>query len=237
MKGKMVKGKIISRILDKRALIIYLAACLMLFILAPGQKSVMNVLGGFSPQGSKGLDIIGIMRWNLCVLPPVAVSILFMDVEMGALRVYTLIRTKNAKRWFLPRFIAIAVANLSYLFLFTVLAEVYTGSGDYSRGSFYVLLTIFFLHSFMMSVISAALCAWSGGVHVSVIFFLAVEGIMVVIGDIFPRTAAYLLPYWGMIQQVGVTHDGSVLYLVLIIGVSAAMIIGAALLIIKCLRA
>ena len=231
-----MKGKIISRILDKRALIIYLAACLLLFIVTPGQKSVMNVLGGFSPQGSRGLDIIGIMRWNLCVLPPVAASILFMDVEMGALRVYTLIRTKNAKRWFLPRFTVIAAANMIYLFLFTILAESYAGSGDYKRNRFFVFLTIFFLHSFMMSVVSVALCARNGGVRISVIFFLAVEGIMVVIGDIFPQTAAYLLPYWGMIQQVG-AYDGSVLYLLLIMGVQTAMIAGSTILIVKSLWA
>lgn len=231
-----MKGKIISRILDRRAIIIYLAACLLLFIVTPGQKGVMNILGGFTPKGSRGLDIIGIMRWNLCVLPPVAASILFMDVEMGALRVYTLIRTKNVKRWFLSRFTAIAAANLIYLFLFTVLAESYAGSGDYKRNGFFVFLTIFFLHSFMMSVVSVALCARSGGVRISVIFFLAVEGIMVVIGDIFPQTAAYLLPYWGMIQQVG-AYDGSVLYLLLIMGVQTAMIVSSTILIVKSLRA
>lgn len=231
-----MKGKIISRILDKRALIIYLTACLLLFIVTPGQKGVMNILGGFSPQGSRGLDIIGIMRWNLCVLPPVAASILFMDVEMGTLRVYTLIRTKNAKRWFLPRFVAIAAANLIYLILFTVLTEVCAGSGDSKRNSFLLFLTIFFLHSFMMSVVSVALCVRGGGVHVSVIFFLAVEGIMVVIGEIFPQTAAYLLPYWGMIQQVG-AYDSSVFYLLLIMGVPAAMIASSTIFIVKSLRA
>lgn len=231
-----MKGKVIRRILDKRALIIYLAACLLLFTVTPGQKSVMNILGGISPQGSRGLDMTGIMRWNLCVLPPVAVSILFMNVEVGALRIYTLIRTKTVRRWFLPRFAAIAAANLIYLFLFTVLAESCAGSGDYKRKHFYIFLAVFFLHSLMMSVVSAALCVRSGGVSLSVIFFLAVEGIMVVIGDIFPQTAAYLLPYWGMIQQIGETYENSVLSLLLITGVSAAMIVSAALLIINSLR-
>lgn len=229
-----MRGEMIGRILDRRALIIYLAACLLLFIVTPGQKSVLNVLGGFSPKGSRGLDIIGIMRWNLCVLPPVVASILFMDVEMGALRVYTLIRTKDAKKWFLPRFTAIAANNLIYLLLFTVLAEI-CACADYKRSSFILFLIIFFLHSFMMSIASVALCALSGGVHVSIIFFLAVEGIMVVIGDIFPQTAAYLVPYWGMIQHVG-AYDGSVPYLLLIMGVTAVMIAGSALIIIKSLR-
>lgn len=232
-----MKGKMISRILDKRALMIYFAACLLICIVTPGQKSAMNLLGGLSPRESRGLDIVGIMRWNLCVLPPVAVSILFMDMEMGVLRFYALIRTKNVKRWFLPRFTAIAAANLIYLFLFVALAEILAGSGEYKRNGFLLFLIIFFLHVFMMSTVSVALCAGSGGEAISVIFFLAVEGIMVVIGDIFPKTADYLLPYWGMIWQVGGARDGDASWLLMIMGVSAAIIVGAALFIIKSLRA
>ena len=43
------------------------------------------------------MDIIGIIRWNLCVLPPIAASILFMDMEMGVLQIYTMIRSENTK--------------------------------------------------------------------------------------------------------------------------------------------
>ena len=90
----------VGQILDKRAFMIYFAAWLLLFTVAPGPKSTMNLLGGFSPQESRGLNTLGIVRWNLCVLPPVSVSILFMDIEMGRLRTYTMIRAGNAKYLF-----------------------------------------------------------------------------------------------------------------------------------------
>lgn len=225
---------IISRILDRRAIIIYFAAWLLFFTVTPGQKGAMDILGGFSPQESRGLDIMGIMRWNLCVLPPVAASILFMDVEMGALRVYTMVRSGSVKEWFFPRFMGIAVANLAYLLLIVGIAEIGVGSGDYKRDGFGLFLAVFFLHSFLMSAVSVALCGKNRRVHTAVVFYLLVEGIMVVIGDIFSRTAACLPPYWGMIRQVG---GGSTGYLFGIMGISAVVIAVSAVYILKSLRA
>ena len=57
---------------------------------------------------------------------------------------------------------------------------------------------------------------------------------MVVIGDIFPRMAACLPPYWGMIQQVGGSSTG---YLFGIIILSAVIIAVSAVFIKKGLRA
>ncbi len=231
---KSKNWKIISRILDRRAAMIYFAAWLLFFTVMPGQKGAMDILGGFSPQESRGLDILGIMRWNLCVLPPVAVSILFMDVEMGVLRVYTMVRSGSVGKWYLPRFIGIVAANLVYLLLFVGITEAGVGSGDYKRNGFGLFLAVFFLHSFLMSVVSVALCGKNRRVHTAVFFYLLVEGIMVVIGDIFPRTAACLPPYWGMIRQVG---GGSTGYLFGIMGLSAVAIAVSAVFTIYSLRA
>lgn len=227
--------KMIGRIMDKRAIAIYLAAFLLLFAVTPGQKDVLDILGGFSPQESRGPDMIGIMRWSLCVLPPVAVSILFMDAEMGGLRFYTMIRAETVKKWVILRFMGIAAANLFYLLLFTVLTEICAGNGGYRRRVFLLFLLLFFVHSFGMSMVSAALCTQSKGIHMAVVFYLTVEGIMVVIGDIFPQTAAYLPPYWGMIRQVGEACRSG--YLLSIMGFSAAVIAGSVIGIIKGLRA
>ncbi len=228
--------KMVGRILDKRAIMIYFAAWLLLFTVTPGTKSTMNLLGGFSPQGSRGLNILGIIRWNLCVLPPVAVSILFMDIEMGRLRTYTMIRARNINAWFRPRSISIAVANLIYLLLFTGLIEVCERNEDYKSNGFPLFLILFFLHSFLMSMISSALCTQNDGIRMSVIFYLAVEGIMVVIGNIFPLAAAYLPPYWGMILQVKGAYNGAILYPFLIAVFSVATIVISSVFIIKCLR-
>lgn len=227
----------VGQILDKRAFMIYFAAWLLLFTVAPGPKSTMNLLGGFSPQESRGLNTLGIVRWNLCVLPPVSVSILFMDIEMGRLRTYTMIRAGNINTWFRPRFMSIAVANLIYLLLFTGLTEICVGVGDYKSNGFLLFLVLFFLHGFLMSIISSALCTQSEGIRMSVIFYLAVEGVMVVIGNVFPPAATYLPPYWGMIQQVKSAYDGAILYPFFIAVFSVVTIVVSSVFIIKCLRA
>ena len=91
-----------------------------------------------------------------------------------------------------------------------------------------------FSRVFLMSVFSVALCGKNRRVHKAVVFYLLVEGIMVVIGDNFPRTAACLPPYWGMIQQVGGSSTG---YLFGIIILSAVIIVVSAVFIKKGLRA
>lgn len=226
--------RIINRILNKRVIVMYAIAFLLLLAVTPEPKSVMDILGGFSSQERKGLNIIGIMRWNLCVMSPIMVSILFMDMEMGTLRVYTMIRAKNMKRWFQSRLISIAVSNLIYLFLFVRGVEICIGCCNYRRKDFGLFLLLFFLHSFLMSMISVALCAQNKGIHLAVIFYLTVEGVMVIVGDIFPPMARYLLPYWGMIRQVRNVSDHS--YLFFVIGFSVLLIVVCCVFIIKSLR-
>lgn len=223
----------VRRILDRRTIALYAGFWLLLWTATPERRGAMELLGGFVPRESRGLNILGIIRWNLCVLPPVAASILFMDAEMGALRIYTMIRSENVRKWFLPRLMGIAAANLVYPLLFAGLAAV-AGSGDYKRDGFGIFLAVFFLHSFLMSTVSVVLCGKSGRVHAAVVFYLFAEGILVVVGNLFPRTAACLPPYWGMIRQV---EDGGAGYFLGILGVSAAGIAASAVFAIKSLRA
>lgn len=229
--------KIINMILNRRIIAMYIAVIILLFAVTSGHNGAMNILAGFSPQESRGLDIIGIIRWNLCVLPPVATSILFMDIEIRVLQIYTMIRSKNIIKWFIQRFIGIVIANLFYLFLFVVIAEICVAPGDYKKNGFLLFLTLFFLHTLLVSLVSVALCVQSKNIHITIVFYLTVEGIMVVIGEFFPKIAAYLPPYWGMIRQVENSSFGDMSYLFLIIGISVVIIISSFIFIIKTLRA
>ena len=228
--------KIINMMLNRRTITMYIVVIILLFAVTPGQKGVINILAGFSPQESRGLDIIGIIRWNLCVLPPVVASILFMDMEMGVLQIYTMIRSENIKKWFIQRFMGIVIANLFYMLLFVVITELCAGAGDYKKKRFLLFLTLFFLHTLLISLVSVALCTRSKNIYITIVFYLAVEGIMVVIGEFFPKIAAYLPPYWGMIRQVENALSGTISYLFLITGISAVIMIGSFMFTIKCLR-
>ena len=56
--------RIAGRILDRRAIMIYFAAWLLFFAVTPGHKGAMAILGGFSPQESRGMDILGCSSWH-----------------------------------------------------------------------------------------------------------------------------------------------------------------------------
>lgn len=228
--------KMINRILNGRTIIMYAAVMILLLAVTP-EKGAMDILAGFSPQEGRGLDMIGIIRWNLCVLPPVAASILFMDSEMGRLRIYTMIRSKNVKKWFIQRFMGIVTANLFYLFLPVAITEICAAVGDYKKKGFLLFLTLFFLHTLLISLVSVALFVQNKNLHITMVFYLTVEGIMVVIGEFFPKIAAYLPPYWGMIRQVGNSFAGNRSYLFLIASISAVIMMSSVIFIIKNLRA
>ena len=46
--------KIINMILNRRTITMYIVVIILLFAVTPGQKGVINILAGFSPQESRG---------------------------------------------------------------------------------------------------------------------------------------------------------------------------------------
>ena len=69
--------KIIERTLTPTICTFYLLMCCLLAATAEG-KTVIDIWGGFVPSGGLLSNVIGIVRWNICVMPPVMVSNLFM---------------------------------------------------------------------------------------------------------------------------------------------------------------
>lgn len=47
--------KIINMILNRRTITMYIVVIILLFAVTPGQKGVINILAGFSPQESRGI--------------------------------------------------------------------------------------------------------------------------------------------------------------------------------------
>lgn len=213
--------KMIKRILGMPVLIIYFGTYFLLYAVFPEAGNVMELLGGISPQGGQGLHILGIMRWDICILPPVAAGILFMDSELGPLRIYTMVREKKADIWILRRFCSIFVSCAAYLSLFALLDVLNGRECRVSGGRFGIFLLIFFLHILLTSTVSAALLVISRDVKAAVLFFMVMEGLLVTAGDIYPQTAPYLPPYWGMIRQEAFSARIIPGYLCATVGLSA----------------
>lgn len=115
-----MKGRLFTRVFDHHTFACYFAAIALMLFLVGGHRSPLLFFMGFSAQdGAGGLDIMRTMEWNLCVLPPVSASILFLMPELGALSTYTIVRSKNIRRWWLMRLAAVVVINYVF-FLFAL---------------------------------------------------------------------------------------------------------------------
>ena len=211
----------ITRILNRYTIAAYFAMFLLLLITAPGNVSITELLGGFSAvRGMGRLNILGIIRWNLCVLPPVAVSTLFMSSELGRFSTYTVIRAASMKTWYLVRLCTVILANLIYTSAFTLLGAVLGLNARSELSQIYQLILIFPMHTTLMSGISAALLTISRSSKVSIFAYFIVEGGMVIGGSLFPSISQYLLPFWGMVQSEGLLWSSRGCHRLITVGIT-----------------
>lgn len=193
---------IITRVINWRAIAVYFSVFLILLITAPRSASTVDIWGGFSVVSGMGrLNILGIIRWNLCVLPPVVVSILFMSSELGPLSTYTVMRATNMKTWYLVRLCAIMLANLVYITAIILLGVILGLNAKSDPSRLYRLMLVFPMHTILMSSISSMLLTIWKSPRATVFAYLIIDGSMVVWGSIFPDLSKYLLPFWGMVQS------------------------------------
>lgn len=212
---------IITRIINWRTVTAYLAMFLLLMITAPKSASTVGLLGGFSTVGGMGrLNILGIIRWNLCVLPPVAVSILFMASELGPLSTYTVMRAASIKTWYLVRLCAVILANLIYISTFILLGAVFGLNARSEPFRLYQLMLVFPMHTILMSGISVMLLTVCRSSKAPVFSYFAVEGCMVIGGSLFPGISKYLLPFWGMAQSEGLLLSNRGYHLLITVGMT-----------------
>lgn len=212
---------IITRIISWRTIATYIAVFLLLIITAPKGVSITELLGGFSAIGGmRQLNILGIMRWNLCVLPPVAVSILFMSSELGPLSAYTVIRAARIKTWYLVRSCAVIFINLIYISIFIFLGATFGLNIRSEPLRLYQLILVFPMHTTLMSGISVMLLTVCRSSKASIFAYFAVEGAMVIGGSVFPSASKYLLPFWGMAQSEGLLLSNRGYHLLITVGIT-----------------
>ncbi len=197
-----MKGRLFTRVFDRHTLACYLAAIALMLFLVGGHRSPLSFFMGFSAQdGAGGLDILRAMEWNLCVLPPISASLLFLMPELGTLSTYTIVRSKNIRHWWLIRLAAVVVINYVFFLFSLVLLSLISGS-DLLWAEWCTAMVLFPLHTTLLSV----LCA--GGMilfasRAAVILYLLVECGLLAVGMAYPPVSLFLPPYWGMAQAMG----------------------------------
>lgn len=204
-----MKGRLFTRVFDRHTLTCYLAAIALMLFLVDGHRSPLSFFLGFSAQdGAGGLDILKAMEWNLCVLPPISASLLFLMPELGTLSTYTVLRSKNIRRWWLMRLAPVVVINYVFFLFALVLLSLVPGSyllwTEWS-----VAIVLFPLHTTLLSI----LCA--GGMilfasRAAIILYLLIECGLLMVGTAYPPVSLFLPPYWGMAKAMGNNFSSAV---------------------------
>lgn len=188
--------RMFQRIMDRTALCICLGVTALLLLTSADTPTVLNLLGGFSAATTMGmLNVVGIIRWILVVLPPTAISVLFITSELGPQSTFTMIRSKSVVRWIVVRLGMILVINLTYPLILLVVGFIFMPSSaiDVMR-----LYGIFSIHTCMVSFLSVFLVAIFKSSKPALLSFIVIEGCSVVVGNIVPSISKYMVGFWGM---------------------------------------
>jgi len=218
----------IKRYVNVRTGILYFAI-ISLLIYTRGFSSdfsLVNLIGGFdNKKGIFGINLYEIICWNICVLPPVVISVLYAMEEFGPLSIFTMIRSKNIRKWYDSRFYAILLINIMYLFsviLISSIFRIYTGSGIENMSR---LIPMFLLHTTMVSVVSVTILAKSRNVNAVIIFFALLEICGAVVVSKSTLVSKYMIVSWGMFKNTDYFFDNSNLHLIIISLVTIAIIV------------
>lgn len=197
-----MKGRLFTRVFDRHTLTCYLAAIAIMVFLVGGHRSPLSFFMGFSAQdGAGGLDILKTMEWNLCVLPPVSASLLFLMPELGTLSTYTVLRSKNIRSWWLMRLVAVVAINYVFFLLALILLSLISGS-DLLWAEWCTATALFPLHTTLLSVLCAGGMILSAS-RAAITLYLLVECGLLAVGMAYPPVSLFLPPYWGMAQATG----------------------------------
>ena len=188
--------RMFQRIMDRTALCICLGVTALLLLTSADTPTVLNLLGGFSAATTMGmLNVVGIIRWILAVLPPTAISVLFITSELGPQSTFTMIRSKSVVRWIVARLGMILAVNLIYPLILLVVGFIFMPPPAIDAMRIY---GIFSIHTCMVSFLSVFLVAIFKSSKPALLSFIVIEGCSVVVGNIVPSISKYMVGFWGM---------------------------------------
>ena len=173
----------------------FLSSSLLLLCAAPN-STILDVFGGFSATG--GVNVLGIIRWNLCVFPPVLVSTIFISREIGSMYIFTILRMKSVSHWCKTNFAAVYFINITYFFVVLSYSVVCTFWLHCNLRELLMFGMQFTFHTTMISLLTVFVGIFINSLHAALVTFLLVEGFGVVVGSVAPKVSPFLLSFWGM---------------------------------------
>lgn len=189
---------VLFRLFNWHTLAVFLISYMVFCFSTNTSFMLRDILGGISVQVSGEVNLMEILRWNLCVLPPVAMSSIFACSEAGAVCRFTMYRSKSIGRWYSDRILPVVILNYFYCLAFILFICLWNWGGGLERVFVEQIIAVFPMHTTLLSVVSFLLIIRYGSVKLSVIVYFLIDGLMVVVGSLFPPACKFLLPFWGM---------------------------------------
>lgn len=183
-----------------------------------------SYLGGVVPGGS--LEVVAIIRWNVCVLAPVVMSWLYFAPQIGPLCVYTMIRSGNILRWLIERVTIVVMLNFVYPLFYLCISFVEGIHTTYYAMDILKIYILFASHTLMVSLISIVAFALWRSAKAAVSLFAGLEVIGICVGSLIPNIAPYLPSFWGMftMRSAQGASNNSLVYTLLMIVLSCIIL-------------
>ena len=163
-------------------------------------SSIYDILGGIN-SSNKILNIIQIIKWNLCILPPIIISLIFLSEEFGIFRKFTFIRSKNVLQWILVRFGIIVFINYMYILLFFLITYCIGLNKEFEISNIILLFTVFPINIITISMLIETVSVTTNSQKNAIILYFFIEGFAVILGLIYPASSKYIISYWGMLKN------------------------------------
>lgn len=192
----------------------------MLFL----NTSIDEIYGGISSTSNSQTNVILIMRWGLCVLPPLVCCVLFMKEELQSVAVFTVVREKTIQQWWCKRWNHIGWINVLYLVVFEGVYVLENLLGV-NHVHFNILRILpFGAHVYSMSVMSVIILTKFRSFKWVSFFFGMIEIFFVVIGVSSRALSSFIYPFWGMMNNAHYILDNKSLHYVISIGLQLGIV-------------
>ncbi len=189
-----------NRIFSLKFLSVYLISVGFLVFISDSQEklSFRSLLGGISHETfSSGINTYEVFCWNIGVLPPLTLSILYIMEEVGDYSIYTLIRTRTTRMWWNYRWLTIVWLNVSYIFVVLGVTDIQSLYSWSDLGE----ISLFLLHTCSVSFLLVTILVLIKSLKFLLISYGVIEVLLVVVGDSYPAIQKYLFPFWAMAKN------------------------------------
>ena len=207
-----------QRIINIRTFLIYIAAFAVLRALT-GNMCFGDVFGGFPVEKGYGLPFERIMAWNICILPPIVVGMIYIDEELGRSGIYTMVRSRYMKKWWSLHWITLAVADGLYVACIITMDMLWCYRG-HGCEEYWIFALTFLIHIFVVTVLAVCVLVVSKSLKAALLGYGFVEIFFTAAGCMNVGLSNVLLPFWGMVNHKNGWNMGELEYRLTMCGIS-----------------